>query len=526
VFQRYKIPFSVLPTALLLVCFIISAIHTPYSDYAGYYFGSRELLTGDYQRVYDTWSLNKLIAEQGHRNIFVSYSPFPPFTALVLSPFLWLPPATSKLMFTVFSGLLFIYTLYRSIRFFSVPGWLVLLLPVIFFIPLRNNIYFGQAYLLLTALLLEGYMAYKKGRLVLSSVLWAVAILFKLFPVLIVVFLLVRKQYRQVLYLGVAGLLLFSLSLWVNGFACWQFYVFNMMPRVNNGELNSPFTYVFQSAFMLFKNLFIYDELLNPGALHRNNPFIFVAAIALFKAFVIGGCVQATIRKKGDDLVSFGLWMLASLLISPNGSSYALILLLIPLLAVPGLIADDHPKRNFFIGWCAALLFCVNMIPIQQLVALPLLLQFPRLYLLLLFFGLLLIVTGARLNGRWLAILFVGFACLDARWLMRENDRSTPLFNREMNSLMYDFTIKGNQLVYYYWDGGGSHAVPTDYTIGKVNEQDVRIMDNQLYYLGKKISSTPDWKKKAVIADGKYIIYLSDKDRGAGFYTLRRLDLP
>ncbi len=37
------------------------------------------------------------------------------------------------------------------------------------FVPLHNNIFFGQAYLLLFALLLEGYVAYKKGKLVVAA---------------------------------------------------------------------------------------------------------------------------------------------------------------------------------------------------------------------------------------------------------------------------------------------------------------------------------------------------------------------
>jgi hypothetical protein len=523
VFQRYKIQLYILPTALWLVYCVFTAVNAPFSDYAGYYFGSKELLTGDYHRVYDTYSLNQLIGQQGYPGEFVSYSPFPPFTSLVLSPFLLLQPAASKLVFTLFSALLFTCTLLRSIRFFSVPGWLALLLPVIFFIPLRNNIFFGQAYLLLTALLLEGYMAHKKGRLVWASIWWAISILFKIFPVLIVVFLLVRKQYKQVWYLGIAGLVLFGLSLLVNGTGAWQFYVFDMMPRVNNGELNSPYTHVFQSAFMLLKNLFIYDEVLNPGVSHQ--PWLFVTGIALFKALVIGCCVQVTIRSKADDLASFGLWMVASLLISPNGSSYSLILLLIPLLALRKL-AGQSSRSPLFLYAGILLLFQANTISVQKLAGSPWWRQYPRLYTLLLFFGGVAWLAGARLNYKWLIILFIGFVALDARWLMKDDDRSVYLFKEDTKSLMYDFDFTGNRLYYYYYNQTGSHSMATGYTVQEVNERDVRIVDNQLYYRGVQVSSSRDWKKKAVVADGKYIIYLSDKHRGAGFYTLRQLALP
>ena len=108
----------------------------------------------------------------------------------------------------------------------------MLLIPVLFFVPLHNNLLFGQAYLLLFVLLLEGYIAYKKGRVILSSFLWAIAILFKLFPVLIVLFLLLRKKYRNIAYLAITGCLLLLLSICINGVAAWKFYLCNTITRI------------------------------------------------------------------------------------------------------------------------------------------------------------------------------------------------------------------------------------------------------------------------------------------------------
>src|SRR5260221_401130 len=103
--------------ALFLLYFLWSLGNAPYSDYAGYYFGGRAMLKGGYRTVYDTYLFNALIENQGYKGIFVSYSPFPPFTAVVMAPFTsFFSPHTSRLLFTAFSSLFFLFTLYRSVR--------------------------------------------------------------------------------------------------------------------------------------------------------------------------------------------------------------------------------------------------------------------------------------------------------------------------------------------------------------------------------------------------------------------------
>ena len=177
------------PLALLLGVVLYHSRMVPWSDFAGYYTGGRMLLTGDYMGAYDMQSLNNHIAASGYKVDLVSYAPFPPFTSLVFAPFIVFPMGTAKLLFNLISIVLFLFTIARTIRYFDISPWLGLTIPVIFFIPLVNNIFFGQAYLLLCTLLLEGFIAHRKKQYVLSSFLWGIAILFKLFPGLIFFYL-------------------------------------------------------------------------------------------------------------------------------------------------------------------------------------------------------------------------------------------------------------------------------------------------------------------------------------------------
>jgi hypothetical protein len=517
-YNRYKIYYPIIPLTALLLYFIYRAAGAPFSDFGGYYFGSLELLHGNYRQVYDTYTLNALIAQKGYTGVFVSYTPFPPFTSLVFAPFLVFPVVTAKIIFNVFSVLLFLYTLIRAGKFFALPLWMVWLIPVIFFVPLRNNIFFGQSYLLLFVLLTEGFMAYKKGRLLISSVLWAIAIVFKLFPLVILFYLLAKKQYKPVLYCMAACLVLGIMSVLINGFASWQYYVFTIFPRAGNGELNDSYTYLFQSAFMLLKNLFVYDVVQNPKVLY-NSAIVFITSMAFFKALLLACCVGASLQKKTSDFMAFACWITASLLLSPNGSSYSLILLLVPLLAL-----GSDVSKPVYLYTGVVLVWLICFIPVQSFAHLPLLLRFPRLYVLLLFFFLMIKLADTKLPYKLLVAFFLLLMLPEAGKLFNKSDNSHYLLSEKL-PLVYSYSINNNRLVYYYWDDGGSHASTTGYPVLQYTTNDVYIQNNQVYYKGKQLTASPDLKKEAMLVNGKDIIYLSDKNRGVGFYALRRIEL-
>ncbi len=61
-------------------------------------------------------------------------------------------------------------------------------------------------------------MAYKKEGMVMAALLWAVAIVFKLFPVVVLFFLLAKKEYKQAAWCVVACMLLGTVSVSVQRF--------------------------------------------------------------------------------------------------------------------------------------------------------------------------------------------------------------------------------------------------------------------------------------------------------------------
>jgi hypothetical protein len=511
-----------IPLLLALTFGLRRSWSAPPSDFAGYHYGGRALIHGRYSEAYDMTQLNDRIAADGWHDVFVSYSPFPPFSSLIFAPFLIFPMDVAKIVFNCVSIALFLFTLLRLTRYLSTPPYLILALPVIFFIPLLNNLAFGQAYLLLFTLLGEGWLAYHKQKRILSSLLWGAAILFKIFPAFLFVFLLLRRRYLDALYLAIGCTLLLLPSLLINGLAAWNLYASVIIPRMNHGELNDSFTYIFQSAFMLLKRAFRYDQLLNPHPI-ADNPWLFTLGSAIFKSLILAPVVLLT-RCEKDDFFPFTVWVVASMLISPNGSSYSLILLILPLL---GLAWHTASRPTPFPILAIVLLTAACAIPVNHFGALPLLAQFPRLYLLLLFYFLL---NRPRPDARnpglptaLAAALIVLFFALDIRGNLPKPDPSSYVLTKEAHLFIDGFGARDNHLIYSWRDDKGSHEERTDYPIDLLSIDSVELKDNQIFYKGKQITNSPDRKAKPTLINGKDIFYLSDKDRGFEFYTLRKI---
>ena len=537
----FKLYWPLLPLVLLFAYGLRRCASSPGNDFAGYYAGSREILHGGFHHAYDMESLNETLESKGYTGNYVSYGPFPPSTALVFAPFLGFRMQTAKLLFDILSCLLFVFTLLRAARFFNIPPLLVALTPFVFLVPILNNLVFGQAYLLLIVLLLEGYMAYRQDRIIAATLFWALAIVFKLTPAFLFLFLLLRKKYRTALYLGAACTILLLICMAVTGSGAWKFYISDILPKMGRGELNDPFTYVFQSAFMLLKKEFLFDALLNPHPAYQS-PYLFVGSMALFKAAALSAAILATIRHK-DEFFSFSVWVTVSLLISPNGSSYSLLLLLLPLWSLaertglarrpvlagdPGLARrpddDPGPSRPSLSFWLAVLLLgAACTVPVTRFGGYPVWAQFPRLYLLLAFFAVLL-AQGRRLwNSRMAIGLATLFFVLDIRSYLPATDGSRYFLPEEKHLFIYDYTVRDHHLVYYYRDGGGRQEQMTSIPVATLTDDPVQLKDNQIFYQGRQVTSSPDWKQKPRLLNGNHILYLSDKGRGIGFYTLREI---
>jgi len=508
-----------IPLLLLLIFFVSKAISLGYSDFASYYFGSKLLLNCDYKTAYETASLNLYAASLNYQNLFISYTPFPPFTSVFFAPFTYIPIGNSKLLYNSISCICFLFVLYRSINFFSIKSAFILIVPILFYTPIRSNIFFGQSYLLLFCMLMEGFIAYKKGQIFLSSSLWGLAILFKIFPIVIFLFLLTKREYKNAFYLSATCLVLFLFSILIIGIQPWRFYLFEIFPRLNNGELNNSYTYIFQSAFMLLKNIFIYDEIANPNSIYPNL-YLFSFLTVFFKTAILTAAVLLSKKKDISDFMNFSIWIMASIIISPNGSTYSLILLLIPFIAV---IKSDFTDKQKFI--LAAILLLITNLPIHYFSNLPLLLKFPRLYLLISFFAIIITLIKIRFDYKIAFGFIFFFLILESPKLFTKTDNSSYYLPSNKYELIYNYNIENNLLTIDYWSIRGKQKDTWKFNVKNYTLNGLCIKENQIYFNNINVTSSPDWKRKPILVNNEYILYLSDKNRGVGFFTLRKLKI-
>jgi hypothetical protein len=504
-----------IPLIIFFIFCLYKATQSPIHDFANYYFGSQFTIKGEFDKsLYDPLFFNQKIVASGYESSWISYSPNPPFTTLLFMPFTVLDIDDAKLLFNIISVSLFLFSLRRLARVLQIPEWHIALIPFIFFLPIYNNISFGQVYFILFFLLVEGYLAMEKDKWGRCSLLWAIAIVFKITPGVLFFFLLFRRKYKALLMLSIACAALFSISLYTNGIEVWRFYISTILPKANQGEVTAAaFSINYQSAHMFFKFLFVPDTLDNPSPLFESL-ILFTVVTLVYKISILSAAVFHT-RKESTIFSSWAIWILVSFLLSPYSGTYAYILLLIPLLIF------YQKKKLFAIN--AVLGFVIFNLPIRYLYDAPFFIQFPKLYLLIAVFLTLIVWSKPSINWK-LSLLLAGlFTTLEVLNFQYRKDNSSYLFDEHTDPLVNDFNIDNGYFSYTYWSGAGIQKRKTGLQATSLSSRDLRIIDNQIFYKDEQITSTPDKKLKASVLNENTIVYLSDKGRGYGFYAFRKI---
>jgi len=495
---------------ITIICsiFMISAISFEPHDFANYYFGSTFFREGHLSSdIYFPHIFNLNIAAAGYKNIFVSYAPNTPFLSLFFFPFTYVSLATAKIIFNSISLLLFLFSIRNLFKVYQFRAVYLFVIPIVFLIPIRNSFLFGQVYLLLFFLLSEGFLAYKKEAYMKMSVFWGIAILLKVFPIVLFGFLIFKKNFKALIYLSVVCLILFGMSLLINGIDIWEFYFRSVLPKSGNGEITSEFVQNYQSMFMFLKALF------------PSNIVLFSMTLFSFKLMLLILSFFVT-KNETSSIKVFSFWILISILLSPYGSTYISVLLIFPFLFF---IKDN--TFNFGKLAIIILFFLISNIPTHYFSQFSIPFSFPRLLLLLLLFFLL--IKNNLIQIPWkkssLFIVLVMFAYFLILKPKENSNNSKSLSDKHI--LNYDYTIKNDILHYIYWNANGKNIQSTGIQIKTIDTTQVSIVNNQVFYNNKQLTSGKDNKLKPAIVNDNTLLYLTDIKKGIGFYNLHKISL-
>ncbi|WP_084625890.1 glycosyltransferase family 87 protein [Flavobacterium soli] len=507
-------PFGIM--LLLCIFYMYKAISFPLHDFANYYFGAQFLADGEFNTsIYFPSEFNKAIADLGFENIFVSYAPNTPFLAVFFLPFTMISVVKAKIFFNLISSFLLLLSCFRLFDFYKINLKYAILIPIVFFIPIKNNLLFGQVYFLLFFLLAESLIAYEKQQLKKMSLFLSLSIALKVFPILFLLLFIFKKQYKPLIYICGVCAFLFGISLLLTGLEVWVFFLKTVLPRASNGEIATAFVDNYQSVFMFLKRLLVYDEIENPYAFSVASSY-FPISILAFKL----GCISLgyfITRNSNNNLQIFSFWILASILLSPYGSTYTFIVLLFAFLTLAKSEISNFKKILLF-----GILFLTNNLSVSFFIENQFPFSYVRLFFLIAFFILFMIYFYKK--STFIKAFSMGCFVFFMGTFFKQNisKTSTSFLTEESPILIYDYKITNNQLTYFYWNEKGENTNSVPLLSNKAEKLELK--NNQIYYNNKQLTFDKSNKLKPTLIDQKTILFLSDYERGIGFYTLQKLN--
>lgn len=373
-------------TALILllrfVPFIAEAAVRPSHGFHAYYTASRLFTAGiSATRFYDDdWF--RAATERIQPGANDIYNANMPTTGLLLLPLAGFEYVPARVIWTAFSLLILIAALAALAWDLGLRGLKLLFvaLGLLVFQPVYAQFAYGQAYSLMTALLVLAWFGWRYDRdgwfggavglmLVLKSAGWPLILL-----------MLLQRRWRALAWAvgWVAGVILLSLP--QIGLDSWLTYLEYLRQSTARPALMSP---AYQSVGSLFKQLFVYDATWNP------DPLLIAPAVAsvLFAGsmmLVIGSSTLAT--RRDNDGWMFAAFVVIGVVFSPTSLDYHYLMLLVPILILASdMMGCSGGVQALFL---LALLLMGMWASPDDLARLHPLLAYPRLYGALILWGL------------------------------------------------------------------------------------------------------------------------------------------
>lgn len=511
------------PKLYLSVLFLIAGLiglvlsrSAPIGDFGNYYYGSRLLLDGKFDlRLYtDIHYFNQQITSYGETQFFENYIPVPPFSALFYTPFCIFSSHQAKLVFNLLGLLLFCLSTYRLQQVVVLRSRLTLLLPLVFFIPIYNNLLQGQTYLLITSLLIESFILSRKKRWLLPGLYLSLAISLKLFPAFALLFFLLNRDYRTAIATSLFTLLLCLVTAMVVPSGIVSHYLGAIVPRLADNDVVGAFYYGNQSLYSMLLHLFCYDELTNAAPL-AHAPWLIALLEAALTALLVSFLIPL---KRREPFLLFCFTLLSGLLLNRYTTSYGM-LTLFPLGFL--ILSEKTGSLNRLVAMIL-IVGCVSL-PSSLLGNLPTLLRYSRFWLLLIVLIFMLLSLRVRWSVAVCAILlplvfifrYFQFPVVPADYFPAQNSIG----------LLYDVKVDAGALLLKSSLGYKDtvQKIQTGYHLRE--DSSLLIKDNVLFYKDRVLCETIDNKKKPFLLGDSAVVFMSDQNQGIGFYKLRVIPL-
>jgi hypothetical protein len=325
--------------SLLLLRGVIPAVTEITDDFPEYFTSAKSVRDGqDAVKLYD----GEWFREQtrrygvGHAQNPGEFAPYPPPTALLLTPLTGFKPLTALRIVTalnlvclmcsmlLLSGI-FAWRLMDSALFILLSGWALL-----------SGLRFGHPYILISTFCLLGYYLYVKRMPLLAGLCLGVFVPIKYYPVMVLAGFALHRQWRVLLGGGIAMAAVASVSIGVLGWRAHEIFLFDVLLNHLTGHLipGPRFTAIFQSFDTLFERLFILDPARNPHPWLSAPQLATIAIVTTKGLLVLAAAAALTHLVRGRSMraiqPTIGILAVLVLLIAPGSGTYAFVLLWLP----------------------------------------------------------------------------------------------------------------------------------------------------------------------------------------------------
>lgn len=512
--SKYKL--HLIPTVVVCLYFLYKSLNFNLHDFGNSYFPALMILEDQNPTdlIFDIFQFNQYVWKKGYNDVLLDYYLNSPFCSTFILPITIFKNAYfAKTFFNSISIILFIFSL-EILAKSDHSKKLILCFPLLFLIPIQNNILFGQFYFIIFAFTVFAYHFYSKNQLNLASVFIINAAFLKIFPFFFVLPLLKKVKYRIL----IVSILCISISILFNGFSFWGKYLFKFFPQSMLNDSSIGFEVNAQSLDVLFKHLFIADAFHNPKPF-TDSPILFFIMLWLSKSIILGLAIKYFNSTKISSWESLSGIIVALFLLQTRTPTYSLIFWLIPLIFYLNSPKSITSKLIFII-----LLIVRSNLSILFTGSASVFLQFIPLIISVIL-GLMFFQNFIKFDSFNELVFAAIIFCPILIKSFSKTDTSQYVLVNKGQFITYDFEVKQSKIIAYSLGKQGKEQTEIRINASSIDTLNCKIINNEIFYKNQLIDLPSSMKKSAILVNHKDIYFLTDYRSRVGWLNLKLISI-
>ena len=353
---RFHLPLRIgalLTFAIFLGTAFITGWTKAETDFPNYYTAAVLVRQGQPLRKYYDWTwFARQMNYAGNEARLGTYTAQTPLTMLPMVGLAGFPPQRAKQIWLacnlIFLGAaVWLMSRMTRVRFESI--WL---LAFCGYFSLRANFVLGQYYVFLLFLLTLAFYFIQRKKYGLAGAMSGVAFGLKLYGGPLLLYFAARRQWKALLGMIAAALLLVGLAIALFGAADVRYYATQILPRSLEGGPIDPYDPGNPTFTTLLRRTFMGEPESNPHPL-REAPQVYFFLRGFVSMAIVVFLALGTGRRRASERHDFAWFVIAAMLLSTSVASYTFIILLLPVVL---LLEEAGPWERVFLVFSYVLL--------------------------------------------------------------------------------------------------------------------------------------------------------------------------